>query len=117
MTQKKLTQTPENILLQTIDPEKIADPSVRQTIEILLNLIEQLKSEVKELREDLQRLQDENNRLKGEQGKPEIKPKQGKENPTNYSSEKERKTPKSHEKGQKNESLKIDRQEILKYPQ
>ena len=115
MTQKKLTETPENILLQTIDPEEIADPSVRQTIEILLNLIEQLKSEVKELREGLQRLQDENNRLKGEQGKPEIKAKLGREN--NHSSEKERKTPKSHAKGQKNESIKIDRQEIIKYPQ
>ena len=115
MTQKKLTETPENILLQTIDPEEIADPSVRQTIEILLNLIEQLKSEVKELREGLQRLQDENNRLKGEQGKPEIKAKLGREN--NHSSEKERKTAKSHAKGQKNESIKIDRQEIIKYPQ
>ena len=88
---------------------------MRQTIEILLNLIEQLKSEVKELREGLQRLQDENNRLKGEQGKPEIKAKLGREN--NHSSEKERKTPKSHAKGQKNESIKIDRQEIIKYPQ
>ncbi len=76
MTQKKLTQTHENKLLQTIDPSGIADESVRQTVEILLNLVEQLKSEVKDLREENQRLRDENHRLKGEQGKPEIKPQQ-----------------------------------------
>ncbi len=73
MTQKKLTDTPEKILLQTIDPTKIADSALRQTIEVLLNLIEQLNSEVKKLKEENQRLRDENNRLKGEQVKPEIK--------------------------------------------
>ena len=117
MTQKKLTQIPENQLLQTIDPSGIADESVRQSVEILLNLVEQLKSEVKDLREENQRLRDENNRLKGEQGKPEIKPQQPRENKNNHSSEKERKTPKNHEKAKKNESIKIDRQEIIKYPQ
>ena len=117
MTQKKLTQTPENKLLQTIDPSGIADESVRQTVEILLNLVEQLKLEVKDLREENQRLRDENQRLKGEKGKPEIKPQQPRENKNNHSSEKERKTPKNHEKAKKNESIKIDRQEIIKYPQ
>lgn len=117
MTQKQLTQTPVDKLLQTIDPNKIADESLRQTVEILLNLIEELKSEVKELRSENQRLRDENNRLKGEQGQPEIKRKQPREEARNHSSEKERKTPKNHEKGQKNESIKIDRQEIIKYPQ
>ena len=117
MTQKPLTETPVDKLLQTIDPNKIADESLRQTVEILLNLIEELKSEVKDLRSSNQRLRDENNRLKGEQGKPEIKRKQSKDDTSNHSSEKERKSPKSHEKGKKNESLKIDRQEIIKYPQ
>ena len=117
MTQKQLTQTPVDKLLQTIDPNKIADESLRQTVEILLNLIEELKSEVKDLRSENQRLRDENNRLKGEQGKPEIKRKHSREDTSNHSSEKERKTPKNHEKGQKNESIKIDRQEIIKYPQ
>jgi regulator of replication initiation timing len=116
MTQKQLTQTPVDKLLQTIDPNKIADESLRQTVEILLNLIEELKSEVKDLRSENQRLRDENNRLKGEQGKPEIKRKQSREDTSNHSSEKERKTPKNHEKGQKNKSIKIDRQEIIKYP-
>lgn len=40
---------------------------MRQTVEILLNLIEELKSQVKDLRSENQRLRDENNRLKGEQ--------------------------------------------------
>jgi hypothetical protein len=62
-------------------------------------------------------LRSENNRLKGEQGKPDIKAKQPRGEKSNLSSEKERKTPKSHEKGFKNQSLKIDRQQILEYPQ
>ncbi|MHC5727851.1 MAG: hypothetical protein ACYTXY_27725, partial [Nostoc sp.] len=112
-----MTQAPIDKLLQTIDPNKIADESLRQTVEILLNLIEELKSEVKDLRSENQRLRDENNRLKGEQGKPEIKRKQSREDRSNHSSEKERKTPKNHEKGNKTEIIKIDRQEIIKYPQ
>lgn len=117
MRQKKLTDTPVDKLLQTIDPSGIVDESLRQTIEILLNLIEELKSEIQDLRAENQRLRDENNRLKGEQGKPEIKGKKARGEKTNHSSEKERKTPKSHDKGFKNAHLKIDRQEILEYPQ
>ncbi len=89
---------------------------MRQTIEILLNLVEQLNSEVKNLREENQRLRSENNRLKGEQGKPDIKAKQPRGEKSNHSSEKERRTPKSHEKSSKNDCIKIDRQEILEYP-
>jgi DNA-directed RNA polymerase specialized sigma54-like protein len=41
-----MTQNPESKkvvpdLLQSIDPRGIADPSLRQTIEVLLNLIEE----------------------------------------------------------------------------
>ena len=61
-------------------------------------------------------LKDENNRLKGEQGKPDIKANK-KEFINNQSSEKERKIPKKHSKGSKNETIKIDREEIVKYPQ
>ncbi|MEH2028364.1 MAG: transposase [Nostoc sp.] len=71
---------------------------------------------VKELREENQRLRDENNRLKGEQGKPDIKAKKNKGELSNHSSEKERETPKKHTKTSKNESIKIDREEILEYP-
>ncbi|WP_233455465.1 MULTISPECIES: hypothetical protein [Nostocales] len=74
MTQKQQQEKNTQLeILQTIDPKGIADKSMRRTIEILLNLIEQLQLEVKELREENQHLRDENNRLKGEQGKPEIK--------------------------------------------
>lgn len=103
-------------ILQTIEPKGIADESMRRTVEILLNLIEQLQAEVKELRAENQQLKDENNRLKGEQGKPDIKAnKKGLTN--NQSSEKERKTPKKHNKVSKNGTIKIDREEIVKYPQ
>jgi hypothetical protein len=67
-----ITQTEEpksgEEILQTIEPKGIADESMRRTVEILLNLIEQLQAEVKELRAENQQLKDENNRLKGEQG-------------------------------------------------
>ncbi|MGD1805530.1 hypothetical protein ACP6PL_08810 [Dapis sp. BLCC M126] len=62
-----------------------------QTIEILLNLIEQLQTQLKELQEENQRLKDENNPLKGEQQQPKIKAKKTRRFSPNYSSEKERK--------------------------
>jgi len=112
MTQKPPNDSSVSKLLQTIDPSGIADESVRQTVEILLNLIEELNSQVKELREENQRLRDENNRLKGEQGKPDIKAKKLKGELGNHTSEKERQTPKKHIKSSKNQSIKIDREEI-----
>jgi regulator of replication initiation timing len=48
---------------------------MRHTVEVLLNLIEQLQLKVKGLESENQRLKDENNRLKGEQGQPDIKAK------------------------------------------
>ncbi|MEY3223232.1 MAG: transposase [Cuspidothrix sp.] len=117
MTQKPQQEKNTQLdILQSIDPKGIADESMRRTIEILLNLIEQLELEVKELREENQQLRDENNRLKGEQGKPEIKPSK-KGFTSNHSSEKERQTPKKHSKGGKKASIKIDRKEIVEYPQ
>ena len=62
-----------------------------------------------------QRLKDENNRLKPEQGKPDIKA-NSKGFRSQHSTEKERKTPKKHSKGSKNDPIKIDREEILEYP-
>lgn len=103
-------------LLETIAPETIADESVRQTISLLLNHIERLESEVNVLRAENQRLRDENNRLKGEQGKPDIKPNRAKGSQSNHSSERERKKPQAHQKGSKNEHLKIDREQVLKIP-
>ena len=71
MTQK-IIESDKSIsdLLQTIEPKGIADESMRHTVEVLLNLIEQLQLKVKGLESENQRLKDENNRLKGEQGQP-----------------------------------------------
>ena len=85
-------------------------------IYVLLNLIEQLNSKVKELEEENQKLRDENNRLKGEEGKPEIKANVKKGFKKDHSSEKERKIPKEHSKKSKNETIKVDREEIVVYP-
>ncbi|WP_293062537.1 hypothetical protein [Okeania sp. SIO2B3] len=87
-----------------------------QTVEVLLNLIEQLQTQLQELQEENQRLKDENNRLKGEQQQPKIKAKKPREFSHNYSSEKERKLPQNHSKVHKKSQLKIDREEILEYP-
>ena len=114
MTQKLLSSNLSvSDLLQTIDPKGIADESVRHPVEILLNLVEELNSKIKGLEEENQHLRDENNRLKGEQGKPDIKAKNKKGFSNNHSSEKERQTPKKNSKSSKNESIKIDREEIL----
>ena len=90
---------------------------MRHTVEVLLNLIEQLQLKVKGLESENQRLKDENNRLKGEQGKPDIKAKNKKGFEKKHSSEQERKTPKQHSKSSKNPTIKIDREQILEYPQ
>lgn len=116
MTQKLPNDSSVYDLLQTIDPSGIADESVRRTVEILLNLVEELNSKIKGLESENQRLRDENNRLQGEQGKPVIKAKNNKGELGNHSSEKERQTPKKHTKSSKNESIKINREEILECP-
>ena len=116
MTQKTSSEQLISALLQSIDPKQIADERVRQTVELLLNLIEQLNSKVKELEEENQKLRDENNRLKGEQGKPDIKANIKKGFKKDHSSEKERKIPKEHSKKSKNETIKVDREEIVVYP-
>jgi regulator of replication initiation timing len=114
MTQKLLEgEKSVEKLLQAIDPKGIADESMRRTVEILLNLVEELNSKIKGLESENQQLRDENNRLKGEQGKPDIKAKNLKGLQGNHSSEKERQSPKKHTKSSKNQSIKIDREEIL----
>ena len=55
MTQKSETENSVSALLQTIDTQEIADKSMRQTVEILLNLIEQQQLEIKELRQENQK--------------------------------------------------------------
>ncbi|WP_414623391.1 hypothetical protein [Calothrix sp. CCY 0018] len=106
-----------SVSLQSIEPKEIADEGVRQTVELLLNLVEQLNTKNKQLEKEIQKLRDENNRLKGEQGKPDIKANKNKGFKKNHSSEKERKIPKERKKTSKNESIQIDREEIVFYPQ
>jgi hypothetical protein len=49
MTQKIISEDNSSFkILQTIDPKGIADESMRHTVEILLNLIEQLQLKVKD---------------------------------------------------------------------
>lgn len=64
MTQKPFSDKQVSALLQTIDPKEIADNAVRQTVELLLNLIEQLHSKIKDLEEENQKLRDETTILK-----------------------------------------------------
>ncbi len=103
-------------VLQTIDPTEIADKSLSQTVESLLNLIEKLHVQLQDLQQENQRLRDENNHLKGEQGQPNIKAKKPRGFSNNYSSEKERKLTQNHSKCSKKSKVKIDREEILEYP-
>lgn len=116
MTQKSSGGNLASPLLQTIDTREIADESIRRTVEILLNLIEQQQAEIKELQSENQKLRDENNRLKREQGKPDIKGNKNTGFKNNHSSEKERKTPTEHNKRSKNKTIKVDREEIVTYP-
>jgi hypothetical protein len=116
MAQKQSPKKEVEALLQTIDPSKFADESLRHTLTVLLNVIEQQQLEIRELREENQKLRDENNRLKGEQGKPEIKSNKQKGFKSNHSSEKERHTPKKHTKSSKNQNIKVDRISIVDYP-
>ena len=116
MTQKSSADNLVSALLQTIDTKEIADESMRRTVEILLNLIEKQQVQIKELQEENQKLRNENNRLKGEQGKPDIKANKTKGFKNDHSSEKERKTPTEHSKRSKNQTIKVDREEIVTYP-
>lgn len=117
MTQKTSSETLITALLQSIEPKQIADEGVRQTVELLLNLIEQLNTKITDLVAENQKLRDENNRLKGEKGKPDIKANKNKGFNKDHSSEKERKKPTERSKRSKNETIKLDREEIVVYPQ
>jgi hypothetical protein len=94
-----------------IDLDKITDPSIRQAITLLLNLVEEVSLDNDRLRAENQALCNEIARLKGEQGKPDIRGK----NRSDISSEGERKTdrkpPKA--KGSKNKRLTITRTEVV----
>jgi hypothetical protein len=99
-------------MLTGFDPQQIQDlEGARQAIDLLLNLVEEVKQENDQLRKTVQQLRDEVNRLKGEQGKPDIEP--GKKKRAEHSSEKERRTAKKWQKGSKLEKVKVDREQVL----
>ena len=79
----------------------------------LANKLEELAAQVAALKEENQRQRDEIARLKGEQGKPDIKANTPKGPVENYSSERERRTPKAWSKGSKTAHIEIHRQVVL----
>lgn len=85
--------------LPDVNLDAITDPVARQIIVQLLNVIEMLYAEVVQLRAENHQLRDEINHLKGEQGTPDIKPPTPPTASRNYSSERERQTPKPRQKG------------------
>ncbi len=107
-------------MIEGFNPNQIQDiDGAREAIIRLLNLVESQKAEIERLRAENQRLRDENNRLKGEQGQPKIKAnkKKRQSDSTDYSSEKERRRPKTRRKRGKQDKIKIDREQVLEVDQ
>ena len=98
--------------LPDLDPASIPDERLRAAVVAILNLVETLTADVREARAEIQRLRDENNRLKGEQGKPDIRANTPRPAATDYSSERERHTPKAWTKRRKVALLPVDREEV-----
>jgi hypothetical protein len=93
---------------------RIQDPELKRVLQQMASLLEQALTENDTLRAEIQRLKDEINRLKGEQGKPNIKPnKPASTNTSDHSSEQKRKRPQTWSKGKKNDSIVVDRTEIV----
>lgn len=101
-------------MLAKINPNHIQDlEEAKQAIKVVLNVVEEVKQENERLRAANQKLRDEINRLKKEQGKPNIKASRKKGQPTNHSSEKERRQKRKWTKGRKRDKLKVAREELL----
>jgi hypothetical protein len=100
-------------MLENVDLSNIQDENARQLIVRLMNLIEAVTTDLRDAQAEIQRLRDENNRLKGEQGKPKIKANTSKPARVDYSSEKERRKPKPHQKRAKKAKLEIHREQTL----
>lgn len=98
-----------------ISPDNISDKKEAEAFRILLQIIEQLNLEVKALKAELQSTRDELNRLKGERGQPKIPI--SKQKPSDFSSEKERKSlysPSEKKSKEKLSKIKIDSTEVCR---
>ncbi len=91
------------------DPTTIEDPTLRQIVGFLMNLVEKLTLQTLAQAEQIQALRDEVNRLNGQQGKPTILPNRT----ADISSEKERHVPKPHKKSAHRHQLVISRTQTL----
>jgi regulator of replication initiation timing len=102
--------------LETLGLDSIQDEKARPSIELLLNLVEELGQENQALRAENQHLRDEINRLKGEQGTPSFKSKRDAKAKasTDRASETERRTRKKRQRRSKKKNITIDRTEILR---
>jgi hypothetical protein len=107
-------------MLDSLDLNAIHDEAARELIRRLLNLIEQLTADLREAQAEIQRLRDEVNRLKGEQGQPKIKANTAgsavgiaKPAAGDHSSEKERHKPGEHNKGSKQATIQINREQVV----
>jgi hypothetical protein len=99
-------------MLDDLDLSAIVEENARELIRRLLNLVEQLTGDLRAAQAEAQRLRDEVNRLKGEQGKPNIKGNRSKQ-PSDHSSEQERKQGKAHSKSSKKAEIPINREEVV----
>ncbi len=88
-------------------------PSIKVTVSMLLNLVEEFVSEITRLRQENQELNDTINRLKGEQGKPTVKANTRKDG--DISSEQERQqAERIDETSRAREGFKLDRRSLEK---
>lgn len=95
-----------------VDMTEIPNEKTREEVSLLFDGVEQCVAEIEQLTEENQQLKDEINRLKGEQGKPDIRPQ--KKEPTDHSSEEERKRGKGIGKPKKAKKKKANRQKICR---
>ena len=98
--------------IASLDLATIADAGTRRTLQVLLNLVEEVMAENEALRAENQQLRDELTRLKGGQGRPKIRPGKSVGGSTDYSSEQERRAaPTPWQKRGKQDRVQVDRTE------
>ncbi len=98
-------------MLEDLDLSSLGDERSRELVGQLLNLIEGLSADLRTAQAEIQRLRDENNRLKGEQGQPRLKG--NSPQPSEHSSERERRKPVGHVKRSKVNRIAMDREQTL----